>query len=185
MGDQGPPPPQPGSFPTPPGAHHASINPPPRATGGPSPSFPQRQERVPAYRPTQPPPQMSVPAPDLPYLQRGTSTTAAATTSTTSTTTTTTGQPVIGAPLPGMVQPAQVDSLAHPPGYQQNTNASEFTSGQRAAHAASISTDRERAPISGDDEDDGVWDSAKKWAQVAGDKLSAAETEVWRRINKD
>ena len=35
------------------------------------------------------------------------------------------------------------------------------------------------------DEDDGVWDTAKKWAVAAGEGLAAAENEVWRRINKD
>ena len=34
-------------------------------------------------------------------------------------------------------------------------------------------------------EDESVWGSAVKWAQAAGEKLSAAESEVWRRINKE
>ena len=32
-------------------------------------------------------------------------------------------------------------------------------------------------------EGDGIWDTAKKWAKVAGEKASEAEREVWRRIN--
>jgi hypothetical protein len=42
-----------------------------------------------------------------------------------------------------------------------------------------------RSGVPADDEDDeGIWSSAKKLAQAAGEKLSAAENEVWRRINK-
>jgi hypothetical protein len=36
-----------------------------------------------------------------------------------------------------------------------------------------------------DGQDDSVWGTAKKWAQAAGDSLAAAESEVWKRINKD
>ncbi|KAM7216497.1 hypothetical protein V8F06_008120 [Rhypophila decipiens] len=36
-----------------------------------------------------------------------------------------------------------------------------------------------------DSGEEGVWNSAVKWAQVAGEKLSAAENEVWKRINKE
>jgi len=35
------------------------------------------------------------------------------------------------------------------------------------------------------EEDEGVWGSAVKWAQTAGKKLSEAESEVWKRINKE
>jgi hypothetical protein len=31
----------------------------------------------------------------------------------------------------------------------------------------------------------GVWSSAMKWAQAAGSKLSEAESQVWRKINKE
>lgn len=34
-------------------------------------------------------------------------------------------------------------------------------------------------------EEEGVWGSAKKWARATGDSIAAAETEVWRRINKN
>jgi hypothetical protein len=37
----------------------------------------------------------------------------------------------------------------------------------------------------GDEDGDGVWQAAKKWASAAGDSLAAAEHEVWKRINKE
>jgi hypothetical protein len=37
----------------------------------------------------------------------------------------------------------------------------------------------------GDDEGEGVWSAAKKWASAAGESLAAAEHEVWKRINKE
>lgn len=33
-------------------------------------------------------------------------------------------------------------------------------------------------------EEESIWDTAKKWAFVAGEKASQAEKEVWRRINQ-
>ncbi|KAG7108455.1 hypothetical protein HYQ44_020338 [Verticillium longisporum] len=41
------------------------------------------------------------------------------------------------------------DRLAHPPGYQQNAGAADFSSNQRAAHAASV---RENGPLDGSEE---------------------------------
>lgn len=69
------------------------------------------------------------------------------------------------------------ESTAHPPGYHQNPYASEFSSHQRAAYEA------QGGGVFGDEE--GVWDTAKKWASAAGNSLAAAEEEVWKRINKD
>ena len=37
----------------------------------------------------------------------------------------------------------------------------------------------------GSGEGSAVWDTAKKWAQATGQKLADAESEVWRRINKE
>jgi hypothetical protein len=81
---------------------------------------------------------------------------------------------------------------AHPPGYVQNVNAADFSSNQRAAHEASVRS-YDGGSLGGtsgggggsEEGDGGVWDTAKKWAYAAGEKLSAAESEVWRRINKD
>ncbi|KAL1839376.1 hypothetical protein VTK73DRAFT_4055 [Phialemonium thermophilum] len=136
---QGPPPPQPGAVPVPPGHRHAGA-PPPTATG--APSGPPSASFTAS--------QLDIPAPAVPYAQRGTASAAA-------------------------------PNTEHPGGYRQNANASEFSSQQRAAH------DMFPGPgggVDGDEDEAGVWDSAKKWAQTAGEKLSAAESEVWRRINK-
>jgi hypothetical protein len=70
--------------------------------------------------------------------------------------------------------------LSHPPGYQQDSFASEFNSAQRAAHNVS-----ERNNTFDTGEDESVWGTAKKWANAAGNSLAAAESEVWKRINKD
>lgn len=78
------------------------------------------------------------------------------------------------------------DDLSHPPGYQQDVHASEFSSDQRAAHSAFVAQNSSRRiSFTGDDDGEGVWDTAKKWAAAAGDSLAAAENEVWKRINKD
>jgi hypothetical protein len=105
------------------------------------------------------PPQMAIPAPSVPYsAQRATSTATA----------------------PG--QPDSDNRLNHPPGYHQNVNASGFGGGDRMAYSADVSRGGRG---SGADDDEGVWDTAKRMVQAAGDRLSAAESEVWRRINKE
>ncbi|KAH6897198.1 hypothetical protein B0T10DRAFT_476252 [Thelonectria olida] len=76
-------------------------------------------------------------------------------------------------------------NLSHPPGYQQNVHASDFSSNQRAAHQVAVEQDRSVSAVSIGDDDEGVWGTAKKWAAVAGEGLAAAENEVWKRINKD
>jgi hypothetical protein len=63
-------------------------------------------------------------------------------------------------------------------------HASEFSSAQRAAHEASVAQER-RPSLIGDDDEEGVWSAAKKWASAAGESLAAAEHEVWKRINKE
>ncbi|KAJ9161511.1 hypothetical protein NKR19_g2196 [Coniochaeta hoffmannii] len=166
LGYQGPPPPQPGAAPVAPGA--ASQTPasaPPPATG-------TQPARLPGQGPPPAtstyPPQMSVPPPTVAHAQRGTSSTAFAV--------------PYGA---GQADPS------HPPGYQQNINADQFTSSQRegyhtAMHSSSGWGAGGEGGGGGDggEGEEGVWGAARKWAQAAGDKLSAAESEVWRRINK-
>jgi hypothetical protein len=71
-------------------------------------------------------------------------------------------------------------SLAHPPGYHQDAQASELDNYQRAA-AQRSHPENETYQAEGD----GVWDQAKKWATVAGTKLAAAENEAWKMINKE
>lgn len=62
--------------------------------------------------------------------------------------------------------------LDHPPDYHQNANASELdqyhSPGARAGAAG----------------EEGLWGTAKKLAQGAGEKLVTAESEMWKRINK-
>ncbi|KAM3431051.1 hypothetical protein MY4824_007345 [Beauveria thailandica] len=96
--------------------------------------------------------------------------------------------------------------LSHPPGYQQDAQAAEFSSGQRAAHEAYVAQHSNRltsglgmgmgmgmglgaggeAGGAGDAEGGTtIWNTAKKWASAAGDTLAAAEGEVWKAVNKD
>ncbi|KAK1765661.1 hypothetical protein QBC33DRAFT_516547 [Phialemonium atrogriseum] len=79
-------------------------------------------------------------------------------------------------------QSHRANSLANPPGYQQYVSASEVNGDQRAGYDSLGFSGR--GSTGPDEDEEGVWDSAKKWAQTAGGKLSAAENEVWRRINK-
>ncbi|KAM0334237.1 hypothetical protein ACHAQA_001259 [Verticillium albo-atrum] len=155
----GPPAPQPGAVPT------ASGLPPPPKTG----ETYHPPQQTPAPQATTPyPPQMSIPPPTTSYAASYGASTA---------TTTAPGYPQPAGPTP--LPFADNDRLAHPPGYQQNPSAADFSSNQRAAHTASV---RESGPLDGSEE--GVWESAKKWASTAGDNIAAAETEIWRRINK-
>ncbi|KAM0820210.1 hypothetical protein AB5N19_06029 [Seiridium cardinale] len=72
--------------------------------------------------------------------------------------------------------------LQHPPGYHQNVNASGLDNYQQSAMSRNDSNYQQQH---GAAEDGGVWNAAKKWAQATGEKLVAAETEVWKRINKE
>lgn len=79
--------------------------------------------------------------------------------------------------------------LAHPPGYQQNPNAGELDRYQRAAQEA-LERDEQaqasRARASSLSEGaDGVWGSVKGAMAAAGEKIAAAEEQVWKTINKD
>ncbi|WYZ40445.1 hypothetical protein EsH8_IV_000786 [Colletotrichum jinshuiense] len=164
--DVSPPPPQPGAAPVP-GTGNLTLPPPPKAGQTYQPPAP-----VPATQVTIPyPPQMAIPPPTMSYsAQRGSSTSTAV------------GPQTTGPrPIPLGGDPAT--SLAHPPGYQQDVSASEFSSHQRAAHHAAVASSAERGYQVQPEE--GVWDAAKKWAQAAGGSLAAAEQEVWRRFNKD
>ncbi|KAK0711132.1 hypothetical protein B0H67DRAFT_275599 [Lasiosphaeris hirsuta] len=157
--NDGPPPPQPGAVPHLPVAT-ATLPPPPKAGEKYQPPKPTVQLPGVTY-----PPQMSIPAPTAPYSQLGTATASAPSYS-----------------LPGHL-PASAGvggSLSHPPGYQQNPNASGLDRYQQDVQKSSLAYDSRDEGVS----DDGVWNSARKWAQAAGEKLSAAEDEVWRRINK-
>lgn len=179
LADPGPPPPQPGAVPTPPGggggwattATTATLPPPPRAGEAYHEPEPTQAPMMPYY-----PSQMAIPAPAAPYYpsaQRGTATATGG---------------AYYAPAPQNFGGETFDPeerFEHPPGYHQNINASEFDSNKRSAHLANVSYEQRSGIASGDEGDDGVWDAAKKLVHQAGEKLSAAEGEVWRMINKD
>lgn len=82
--------------------------------------------------------------------------------------------------------------LDHPVGYQQNANAAEMTSSQReATHQSAVAGDTayggsvfgRDGTSGGVGDEEGLLGIAKKWALAAGDKLSAAEQEVWKRLS--
>lgn len=159
-----PPQPQPGAVPVAPGASaKPTVAPPPKAG--------EKHRRDHGPEPTGVPTvpsasQLAVPAPTVPLARRGTATTTAVT-------------GLFGGHAGGLGGGAE-----HPPGYQQNANGAEPTSHGESRALYETEHDTERSSDARGD-DDGVWSSAKKWAQTAGEKLSAAESEVWRRINKD
>ncbi|EGR48549.1 uncharacterized protein TRIREDRAFT_3889 [Trichoderma reesei QM6a] len=157
--DASPPPPQPGAMPSPPGK--SSLPPPPKAGE----TLQQSQAQ------TMPmPPQMSYPPPTTTYAAHGG----------TSSSTSTAYSPNV--PQPTFLQGRETTEpdFSHPPGYQQNANAADFTRDQREAYNASVNQDYYEA-----NEEDSIWNTAKKWAAAAGDSIAAAENEVWKRINKD
>ncbi|ERS97224.1 hypothetical protein HMPREF1624_06555 [Sporothrix schenckii ATCC 58251] len=99
----------------------------------------------------------------------------------------------------GEQQERQQINLNHPPGYVQDPYAAEMTGSQRATaaqvgtsgggngglssyHSNSAFNSSNRSTFD-DGNGEGLWDAAKKFAVSAGERLSAAETEVWRRIN--
>lgn len=178
--NRGPAAPQPGATPIPPGAAAAAptsqaIPPPPKAG-----ETLQQQHRQPTATATAGslPPQMSYPPPgSSPYGPAGTTATDSSST---------------GGPRPtSLYEGGPAASFSHPPGYQQDTYAAEFTSDQRAAHNAAVQQGHGGqhglldGSGGGDDDEGSVWGTAKKWATAAGNSLAAAENEVWRRINKD
>ncbi|GKT43901.1 uncharacterized protein ColSpa_04082 [Colletotrichum spaethianum] len=164
--DVSPPPPQPGAAPMP-MAGTSTLPPPPKAGEAYHPPAPTpATQATPFY-----PPQMGIPPPAMSHSAlRGSSTSIAS-------------GPQMTGPRPIPLGGDPTSSLEHPPGYQQDVGASEFSSHQRAAHHAAVTSSAERGFQTQSEE--GVWDTAKKWAQAAGGSLAAAEQEVWKRINKD
>lgn len=163
--------PRPGAVPTPLGM--SSIPPPPKV--GETYHRPQQ-----TTAPTQPlaqsyyPPQMSIPPPTSAYAAQPPH-------ASTATTTTPSGSYPASIPEAGARR-----SLEHPPGYQQNVYASEMNSDQRRAQEAanySSGTQDGKESMAGIDTEN-VWNTAKKWLGQAGEKISEAEAEVWRKINK-
>lgn len=175
---QGPRPPQPGAVPLPPGLATSGSN---GSGGGAIPPPPKATATAAANTTGTPvpyPPQMNIPPPT------GTSTGAMPQSVQHGTTTTFSGGFVSPGPSP----------LEHPPGYQQDVNADALNRYQRAAQDALEDEERRTrrtssaaavglGGLAGDE--DGVWSGAKKMMTAAGEKLAAAEGEVWKRVNKE
>ena len=122
---------------------------------------------------------MAVPPPTSPYRAQPPSSSTSTTTKASSTYPVPVSAPEYGAPR---------QSLEHPPGYQQNVHASELTPEQRHAQDVGNASDLggyDRSEAVGGIDGESIWNTAKRYAQTAGEKLSEAETEVWRRINKE
>lgn len=125
--------------------------------------------------PPPPPPQMgmSLMESTAPHTYRGTSTATAPTETTgAAAPPTSSGSRQVGYGTAGSYAGVGGGNMGYSPpagpsGYQQRTDFNASNSYQD------------------DGDEEGVWNSAVKWAQAAGEKLSAAESEVWRRINKE
>ncbi|ROT38551.1 hypothetical protein SODALDRAFT_333150 [Sodiomyces alkalinus F11] len=160
--DTGPPPPQPGAVPTPPGS--TKVPPPPRVG-----EIYQPPQPTPASTASVPfPAQMSMPPPTTSYSTRlgsGTST----------------NTPQLVRPVPVNLGSTSRNDYSHPPGYQQSVASDSFRNYQPSGHNASMGTAEQGSFM--DEDDDGVWDTAKRWARTAGKNLAAAESEVWRKLN--
>ncbi len=129
------------------------------------------------------PAQMSYPPPQTSHAIRGTSTANTGFKS-----------PYESGPVPLPVGTAlggginRATDMSHPPGYQQDTHAAEFSSGQRAAHQSYVAQHSDFSSSlqsAGGEAEGSIWNTAKKWASAAGDTLAAAEGEVWKAVNKD
>ncbi|KAK2630250.1 hypothetical protein QTJ16_001070 [Diplocarpon rosae] len=169
--DKGPPAPQPGALPIP-----KTVVPPPPKAGEP---YQPQPTTAPAQQ-TYPPQMAFIP----PIVSSGYQPTKSSTSI---------GNAASG-PYPVSLPQAADDprrgSLEHPPGYHQNVYASELTSDQRRAQEAEEANNSSGFGIpdsggAGGFDSEGVWNTAKKWAQQAGDKISATERDVWRKINKE
>ncbi|PHH72888.1 hypothetical protein CDD80_4195 [Ophiocordyceps camponoti-rufipedis] len=154
--------PQPGAVPVPPG-----LPPPPKA--GETAAAVKQHPQAPPQTSTPPrlPPQLSYQAPPMPLPIQGRSSTASM------------------APGPHMYPPS-AGGYASPMGYQQGTQPAYSGSGhppQQQPYGFPNSTSMS-LHAEGDAEAPGVWDTARRWASAAGESLAAAESEVWKRINK-
>ena len=72
------------------------------------------------------------------------------------------------------------------PGYRQNVNAFGEGGGDYGRQQQQQQEQQDRyqgGDGSGEGDGEGFLGSAMKFAKAAGEKLSAAESEVWRRIN--
>jgi len=162
-----PPAPQPGARPVP----TASLPPPPKA--GEIYHSPQITAVAASVAPSHPA-QMSIPPPPTGLVPSSTSTS-------------TTASHAYPVPVSSFENGAPRKSLEHPPGYQQNSYASELTPDQRRVQDAAAAADMGEYNSSEKaiGTSDGLWNTAKGWIETAGEKLQEGEKEIWRRINKE
>ncbi|KAI9873608.1 MAG: hypothetical protein M1830_010806 [Pleopsidium flavum] len=209
----GPPRPQPGATPSPFTATNsakATVPPPPKTGEIPKPPEYYTPVRAPAptsVPPSQPyPPQMAIPPPASQSFRQTPSSTS---TTMNAPSSYPVSNPAFGTQLQNQQPPTRIapvagegidvegrrTSLEHPPGYSQNPYATEMTPDQRFANQQSNTSNQSNAlgyagyrPSNGgfaEEEGASYWDTAKKWAKLAGDKASEVESDVWRRINKE
>lgn len=165
--DLGPPQPQPGAVPIPPS----------RSTVAPPPMAGESYHQTTAPTSSVFPPQMGYAPPTMTYGSQPPK-------SSTSTTNTS------SMPYPVAISSPGNGTLEHPPGYHQDVYAAELTSDQRRAHedAEANNSSGFGVPNTGSSngfEPEGVWNTAKKWAQQAGEKIQATEADVWKKINNE
>lgn len=166
-----PPAPQPGAVPVPP-SRERQIPPPPKA-GESAAAELQRRAQAATTAPPHLPPQMAYQPPTATQPIQGRSST------------TTTPATHAGGPYPTSLQDTNPNAgYANPPGYQQGAGTSGFNHYQGQGNDYGGSQNSSHWSSAGGDEQPGVWDTARKWASAAGESLAAAESEVWKKINK-
>lgn len=185
--NKSPPPPQPGAVPSVsyPQLTQAAAAASSASSYAPPAPAPTQAAQLPGGRqytyptPTQPPPQMGMSLLErtAPHTYRGTSTAATPSTGATTAAAPSTGISSDGSRQAGYGTAENYVGVGGGRGY---VGYSPPTGGYQPRGNANAN-----GSYQDDGEEQGVWNSAVKWAQVAGEKLSAAESEVWRRINKE
>ncbi|KAK5122262.1 hypothetical protein LTR85_004172 [Meristemomyces frigidus] len=179
LGENGPPPPQPGAVPIAP-----SQQVPMTATSAPPPP-PKAGESVQQTSFTSTLNQMHIPPPQQNYALTYSTNTAPATPRRSGGPTTLNLGPVNSTPA----------SAEHPPGYQQNVYAQEMSPAQRAsldqetrresiaAQLGLTGGEKDGLSVGGEGKAGDMWNAAKGWLSTAGAKLVETEEQVWKRIN--
>lgn len=198
--ENSPPPPQPRAIPlssTSVNARRPSIPPPPKEGEKPQPPEYYAKPTPTSSKPQPYPPQMSIPPPNSSFNGVPPS-------SVTSTT-----QPPVEAQhgsSPYQRQPAaapgagrsRANPLEHPPGYVQDPNAQDMTPDARFAteQQATNQSSSSHSPVlpgynghsggskGNSEEEQGIWDMAKKMVSQAGEKVVEFEEEVWRKLGE-
>lgn len=86
---------------------------------------------------------------------------------------------------------SRANTLEHPSGYVQDPDAQELTPEARSATEAAEKGEgsRDRSPIlpggaSFGGGDEGIWDMAKKWGKVAGEKAISLQDAAWKQLGE-